>query len=260
MIKNIKQTLLLILCIIIGFVLIFNEFLAYGIIVLAIGILIYLIWDAFIKSKQNQINDLSIENEKLKEENKDLRNRKLNISQIKGILDLGLIEVNTNFTRVWNETEEIEEGKFHFLGALQVSIIAKYGIDLKELRIKIDKNNKVFVANINPQFLSFKDLDYEWKISEFKEFKEPLFSSAHWKTSDKLGTLLDKRKEELRKKVHEEVKNGPEELEWIKEPLKKQITQSLEFVLGLSPGREYVITESFDNSYLTLDQYNQEQT
>jgi hypothetical protein len=52
------------------------------------------------------------------------------------------MEVNTNFTRVWNEKIEQDKKKIRFLGALQVSIVAKYGLDLKDLQVKFNEEKK----------------------------------------------------------------------------------------------------------------------
>lgn len=78
----------------------------------------------------------------LKSEHTELRNRKLNIFEIKSVVDLSLMEVNTNFTRVWNEKIEQDKKKIRFLGALQVSIVAKYGLDLKDLQVKFNEEKK----------------------------------------------------------------------------------------------------------------------
>ncbi len=60
-----------------------------------------------------------------------------------------------------------------------MKIIAKYGIDIHELRIRYDRDrNEVQVANVKPKFLSFNDFDYEWKIAEVMEYKISL--GGYW--------------------------------------------------------------------------------
>ncbi len=260
--KYLKIYLSLITIIVIGVLLILNEYILYGIILCGIAFLFFALWRIFFKKKEEEILKLTSrleeslqQNDSLQKENNELRNRKLNIAKIKNILDLGLMEIDTNFTRTWNEKRKLGKKTLHFFGALQVKINAKYGINLKELRIKFDKdNNDVTVANIIPKFLSFQELDYDWKIAEIMEYKKPLFDSNHWGKSDKLEVICGQLKEDYQKKTHQEVKNGPEELNWIIDPLKKRIENTLELIIG-SPERNIIIVDSFDDTFQTLDEF-----
>lgn len=262
MFRNIKLYLALGAIIAISLVLILNKFLAYGLIVFGVGALAFGAYTLLIKQKDDEISQLRSELKKsdkasasLKEENTELRNRKLNISEIKSIVDLGLMEVNTNFTRVWNEKLDHENKKVWFLGALQVSIVAKYGLDMKDLRVKFnEEKNELTVANINPKFLSFSDLNYDWKISEVMEYSVPLMGEKHWSTTKDLDELESQMKENYRKRINEEVKNGPVEMEWVINPLRKQVAGALELMLGAN-GRKIKIVEKFDESFKALKEY-----
>jgi len=261
--NNLKIYLTLIAIILVSILLIMNELLVYGLLLAGLALFIFLLWRIFIKNKEDKISALTSklnETEKLKEalqaENDELRHRKLNIAEIKNILDLGLIEIDTNFTRTWNEKFDHGNKSVHFIGALQVNIIAKYGIDLKELKIKYDKENNILtVANINPKFLSFNDLDCQWTIAEIMEYKQPWIRANHWRKSDELQELGGQIKENLRLRTHQEVKNGPDELDWVIDPLKKQIVSTLELLLG-APGRRIVIVDNFDDTFKALDDYH----
>ena len=145
----------------------------------------------------------------MKSENVELRNRKLNISEIKSVVDLGLMEVNTNFTRVWNEKSDHENKHIRFLGALQVSIVAKYGLDMKDLRVKFDpEKNELTVANIQPKFLSFSDLNFDWKIAEVLEYDVPLLGEKHWQTTKDLEALNGEFKENSSQTYQRRSKKG----------------------------------------------------
>jgi hypothetical protein len=261
--KNLRIYLILGLLILIGIILISNRFVVYGLIVFGITALIYALWELIIKSKDEQISGLAVQLGKtnilisnLQAENNELRSRRLNIAEIKNILDLGLLQVNTSFTRTWNDKIEENNRTLHFIGALQVKIVARYGIDLKELRIRYNKGrNEVEVANINPKFLSFNDFDYDWKIAEIMEYKIPWFGSGQWRKSADLEGLVGRLKEELRVKTHQEVKRGPEELEWVLDPMKKQITGTIEILMG-SPYRSVKIVDSFDDTFDILEEFN----
>jgi hypothetical protein len=259
MFHNLKMYLIMAAIIAVALVLILNKFLAYGLIVFGVGSAAVAAYHLLIKQKDEQIHSLKTQlkdsdraTTSLKSENTELRNRKLNISEIKSVVDLGLMEVNTNFTRVWNEKSEYEKKQVRFIGALQVSIVAKYGLDLKDLRVKFnEEKNELTVANISPKFLSFSELNYDWKVAEVLEYTVPLIGEKHWQTTKDMEALNSEMKETYRKRINEEVKNGPVEMEWVLTPLKKQVAGALELMLGAT-GRKIKIVEKFDDSFKTL--------
>ncbi len=261
LLKNSRMYLILFAIVLIGIVLISNEAIVYGLIFIGIAGIAGTLWELVIRTKEEKIGELQEQLKTntslisaLQEENNELRTRRLNIAEVKDILDLGLLQVNTNFTRTWNDKFEQGNKSLHFIGALQVKIIARYGIDLKELRLKYNREkNEVLVANVNPRFLSFNDFDYEWKIAEVMEYKKPWIGSGQWRVSAELEGLVGQIKEDLRIKTHQEVKNGPEELEWVLDPLRKQIASTIQLLLG-SPYRAVRVTDTWDESYATLDE------
>jgi hypothetical protein len=262
MLHRFKTHLILAAVVVIALVLVMNKFLVYGLVVFAVGTAAVGAYHLFMKQKDDEIHNLKMQLQdvdktanSLKSENTELRNRKLNISEIKSVVDLGLMEVNTNFTRVWNEKSEHENKHIRFLGALQVSIVAKYGLDMKDLRVKFNpEKNELTVANILPKFLSFSDLNYDWKIAEVLEYSVPLIGEKHWETTKDLEALNGEMKENYRKRINEEVKNGPVEMEWMMLPLKKQVAGALELMLG-AQGRKIKIVEKFDETFKELKEY-----
>ena len=265
MFRKIKMYLIIAVILAATVLLILNKFLVYGLIVFGVGMAAISLYHVFIKQKDDEIYKLRSqlkETDKtatsLKSENTELRNRKLNISEIKSAVDLGLMEVNANFTRVWNEKMDQDNKKLRFIGALQVSIVAKYGLDMKDLRVKFDPDkNEVTVANIKPKFLSFSDLNYDWKVAEVLEYTVPLIGEKYWQTSKDLEAMNSDMKENYRKHINEEVKNGPVEMEWVLTPLKKQVAGVLEMLLG-AQGRKIKIVEKFDDSFKMLSDFKHE--
>jgi len=217
----------------------FNEFLAYSAIFIGAMAVFYGLYSAFLKTKNAEIDALkeSLEREeqaleKVKNENHELRSRKFNLSSVKQILDVGLFELDTNFTRTWNEEIVTDDGKtVQFIGALKVEIIAKYGVDLQELRIR-QTDDGIELANLNLKSLSFSDLNYKWVIAEVLEHKTPYLGSSHRRTTNVLDLEANKIKERLQQKTHEEVKNGPEELDALSNVLKAHMLHSIATVLG----------------------------
>src|SRR5687768_8107239 len=121
MFRNLKMYLALGAILAVALVLILNKFLAYGLIVFGVGAAAFAAYTLLLKQNDDQIHQLKTQlkqsdkaTSSLKEENTELRNRKLNISEIKSVVDLGLMEVNTNFTRCWNEKMEHENKKVWF--------------------------------------------------------------------------------------------------------------------------------------------------
>ncbi len=262
MFRKLKMYLILAIIIAATILLILNKFLVYGLIVFGVGMAAVTLYHIFIKQKDDELFKLRAQlkesnnaSASLKSENTELRNRKLNISEIKSAVDLGLMEVNANFTRVWNEKSEYEKKQIRFIGALQVSIVAKYGLDMKDLRVKFDPDkNEVTVANIKPKFLSFSDLNYDWKVAEVLLYTVPLIGDKYWQTTKELEALNSDMKENYRKRINEEVKNGPVEMEWVLTPLKKQVAGALEMILG-AQGRKIKIVEKFDDTFKELSEF-----
>jgi hypothetical protein len=238
--KKLRNTLLLMAGVAIVLAIVFNEFLVYSAIFVGAMVVFYALYTAFIRSKDEEIEQLKAklnsddaQLSQVKSENEELRQRKFNLTAIRQILDVGLFEVDTNFTRTWNEEVVTEEGKMvQFIGALRVDVIAKYGVDLTALRIKYD-GDKVLIGNMHLKSLSFTDLNYNWVIAEVLEHKKPYLGGTHRRTNPLLEVEANRIKERLQKRTHEEVKQGPEELNAMVNLLKRHLTHSVAALLGV---------------------------
>src|SRR5690554_3789844 len=261
--KNLRNILIVMAAIAILLAILFNEFLTYSAIFVGVMIVFYALYSAFIHTKDAEIESLrekllqeDAQLSKVRRENEELRNRKFNLSAIRQILDVGLFEVDTNFTRTWNEEQISDEGKtIQFIGALKVDLIAKYGVDLNELRIQYN-DDEVRIANMNLKSLSFTDLNYEWIIAEVLEHKKPYLGGSHKRTNSLLQLEANKIMTRLQKRVHEEVKQGPDELNAVIEILKKQLTQSVAAFLGIQSRKVRFVDES-DDSFKKLEGISQ---
>ncbi|MCK5782169.1 MAG: hypothetical protein KAH10_06235 [Flavobacteriales bacterium] len=261
MLKNIKINLFLLAIIIVAILFLVNDFVVYAVVSLVFAMIVYILWSIFLRNKDSEIRILKKRAERsekdisyLKSENEELRTRRLNITDIDHIVELSLIELNTSFTRTYQEEIDIDFDKFKFIGALKVQIKAKYGIDLKQMRLFFPENENVIkVANVTPKFLSFSSRRFKWEIAEMFEFKEAVFGTDYWKISTSANSISAEIMETKRQQLEEEVENSPEELQWIMDPLKKQIVSALEMILETS-GRRVEIVENFDDKYYTLEQ------
>jgi hypothetical protein len=263
--KSLRFYLIAALLVVAGLILLFNKTIAAGLIILGSGFLLFLLWELYLKEKEKQIEVLNKEIRRIQSENKILRddvaelsNRKLNISEINSILDLGLIEVDTNFKRTVNR--ELQEGdkNIQFIGVLHVDFVAKYGVDFRKLLFKVDEEGKeICIANADPQFLSFSKRNCIWEIAEILEYNKPFFGSEHWKTNPRLDKLANQIKEEIRVKTERETENGPSELNWIINPLRNHVEKAIALIIGIK-GYGVRFTELDSDHYKPLSEFNKD--
>ncbi len=203
--------------------------------------------------------DLVKLNEKLASENLYLRERHLQVTQIKSILEMNLFEIDTSFRRTVNKTETYNDREIRHLGCLNVSLKAKYGIDMKELRFRYNPSaDELIVANVNPRFLSFGDRKLEWEFFETLEYRRQLpVTTRRWMTSDDLSERTAELKEEIRLHTEESVRRGPEELEWISGPIRENVENTIR-VLFKGVCTNICFAEKHDNSFVPLDELKPE--
>lgn len=207
-----------------------------------------------IKSLDEKNNELLLLNKKLAEENSFLKERHFHITQIKSILELNLFEIDARFTRSINNQEKVKNKDVKYFGSLSISIKAKYGIDCKELRFKYDKENDIlFVANINPKFLSFGNRKLEWDFFEIYEFRgQNILAEKQWMTSASLYKYADTLKEQYRVETERALEKGPEEFVWIYKPIRQNVESVIKVLFkGLCNNIE--IIDEADDSFIQLE-------
>jgi len=127
----------------VGLILLFNEIFTLGLLIVGIATIVFILWEFLLKEKARQIEMLNEklirsdeENKRLRGEVEDYSKRKLNISEVNSILELGLFEVTTNFKRTVNKSLEINSKNVQFIGVIDVDFIAKYGVDFRSTGIQ----------------------------------------------------------------------------------------------------------------------------
>jgi len=234
-------------------------FIAAGLIILGIQQLILLNvkvskFEDNISGLQEKNQGLAKMNEKLMEENAFLKERHFQITQIKSILEMNLFEIDTRFKRTVNRTEMLNDREIRHIGSLGVSLKAKYGIDLKELRFKyMPESDELIVANINPRFLSFGNRKLEWEFFETLEYRRQLpLTTKRWMTSDDLAEKADRLKEEIRLETEHSLESGPEEFSWIMEPIRENVENTIRIMFrGICSNIR--IAELADKSFVPLE-------
>jgi len=269
MIKKNKHYLIFALIIILAIFLLSNKLILWGLIVFTGGLIflgIQQLINLNVKVSQFQSsmdaldeknNDLLEQNIKLKEENRFLKDRHFQITQIRSILELNLFEIDTKFNRSVSKQEKINDREIKYFGSLNVSLTAKYGIDCKELRFKYDAVNDILsVGNINPKFLSFGNRKLEWDYFEIFEYKNILpLTVKRWMASDDLSKYAAKIKEEYRLNTENSLQKGPEEFAWIHTPVKNNV-ESLVKILFSGLCRNINIVADTDDSFVQIDNLN----
>ncbi len=231
--KRYKKELLLVLVILIGISALLSRLNQFGlsVIVGAVGMYLY---TKYKQSNPSELKQLKQTLQNQQNEIEELKKRKLNVIGLKNILEVGLMEIDTNFTRTWNEKFMEDDKDLHFIGALQIHLVAKYGVNLKDLKVQIDHPNKViYISNLTPKFLSFAEINHDWKIAEMMEHKKrPWIISNYWKKSDRYQELLNQKMEDKRKDLYHEIKQGPEEIQWLIKPLYQQVENTMRVLLN----------------------------
>lgn len=239
--SGLKRYLLVAAILLVAVILLANKVLIWGAAFLAAGLIILGIQQLIqlnVKVSKFEDNITGLEeknqglakmNEKLMEENAFLKERHFQITQIKSILEMNLFEIDTRFKRTVNRTEMLNDREIRHMGSLGVSLKAKYGIDLKELRFKyLPENEELIVANINPRFLSFGNRKLEWEFFETLEYRRQLpLTGKRWMTSDDLAERADRLKEEIRLETEHSLESGPEEFAWIMGPIRENVENTI---------------------------------
>ncbi|MDX9728976.1 MAG: hypothetical protein RBT50_06905 [Bacteroidales bacterium] len=263
---GIKRYLLVAAILLVAVILLANKLLVWGAAFLAAGLIILGIqqlillnvkvskFEDNISGLEEKNQSLAKMNEKLMEENIFLKDRHLQITQIKSILEMNLFEIDTRFKRTINRTEMLNDREIRHMGSLGVSLKAKYGIDLKELRFKyLPESDELIVANINPRFLSFGNRKLEWEFFETLEYRRQLpLTGKRWMTSDDLAEKSEKLKEEIRLQTEHSLESGPEEFAWIMEPIRENVGNTIRIMFkGICSNIR--IAELADSSFVPLE-------
>ena len=208
---------------------------------IVIGILIYKS-GGFENTDRKKIDNLKEELEKTKkiEEEKNrlseevdrLKGQKISITQLEDIFKVSMFKIDTTITDL-KRTETGEDTEF--LSVIRQELKLNYGIDFKELKV-IQTPDSVEIYNLKPTFTGFDEHpDYYTLHAELREKKSNILLSnndSHLKINGKTvdSILIDSEKQnnhtyflkEHEKELKGRIKEGPEELKWLEEPIKQK--------------------------------------
>ncbi len=208
---------------------------------IVIGILIYKS-GGFENTDRKKIDNLKEELEKTKkiEEEKNrlseevdrLKGQKISITQLEDIFKVSMFKIDTTITDL-KRTETGEDTEF--LSVIRQELKLNYGIDFKELKV-IQTPDSVEIYNLKPTFTGFDEHpDYYTLHAELREKKSNILLSnndSHLKINGKTvdSILIDSKTpynhtyflKEHEKELKGRIKEGPEELKWLEEPIKQK--------------------------------------
>jgi hypothetical protein len=206
--------------------------------------------------KIDQVGRISEENEQLRrkqalleKEIRSVRDGRVKVLNIRPILELGLIEANCQIHKCFDEyygenneplsliqdesTGLVNEGamrsletvKKRFMGTLRVEFVARYGMDMRKMRVKVDDELQVVeVQGVEPKYLGCKGFPKtQWMYSI------PLRKNwlGDWVSDGEAKAIEGPSKDRWRALTEKSLQSGPEELDWLKQPLHNTVRSFL---------------------------------
>lgn len=187
--------------------------------------------------KARESQDLANEKDELAKELEWERSKRVKVLNIEPILEMGILEAECEVTKFFDryfdkDDKEVGESVLEqkgpgprklvkrFLGALTAKFKAMYGIDIQKVQVKCDHQAETFhVANAEPSFRGvrgYPQTGWEGSVGLHRSWGSWVIDEA----SEKLESAC---REKYREAVEKSLKNGPEQLEWVKGPLRNTI-------------------------------------
>ena len=235
----------------------------YGLILLGIVAVAFLVWKAFIKGSQEELarsEKLSGELEQqvadLRRELDELSHSPLHVTALTPVLHLSVLNIDTSFTRTY-ERKDDERG-LTFKGALRADICAEYGIRLEDVNFRYDApSDTLWLANFHPGLLSFSKKQLQWDLAVALRNRSVLgipLPPVDDKTAD---DFTKEMKEHIREEVEKEIdQRRIAEFEWLAPIVSRQVTDALRASLGHPGAKVAVLEQSVDGAgFLPLEEF-----
>lgn len=237
--------------------------LKYGLILLSMLMLAFLIWKAFIKNGREDLKRSEKKGEELQAQVAELqgtirelsrelaeKNRsRMNVVDLNPILHIAVLNINTSFTRTYVR----EENEMNFNGALRADICAEYGIRLEDVRFRYDEmNNTLNVANFAPGLISFSKKQLTWDIARSYRTRH-IFGLELSAVSDASTDAYTKAMcEQLRTELEREIdERKVAEFDWLSPMISQQVVDFLRILVGRE-SLNVAISETCDESFVDL--------
>ena len=239
----------------------------YGLILLGVLALAFLIWKAFIQNGQKELRASEEQSEQLQQQVDELKHRleemshsRLNVTGISPILHLSVLQLDTSFTRSY--IREDKEHKLTFNGALRTDICAEYGVRLEDVRFKYDDATQtLYLAHFQPGLLSFSKKQMTWDIANSVRERDFFGWIELPPVDDEEAQSFTKRmKEEIRAEVEKEIDERKiAEFEWLSPLITRQVTDVLKLALNKPDAQVSVLEEGqSDENFIDFGNFYQQ--
>lgn len=178
--------------------------------------------------------------------------------EVSKFFDIYLDENGNEIIEAESEEEQEEELKieeiqkdYRFLGGLIAKFRARYGIELQKVYVKRDDESQtLFISGAKPSFLGtrgYPQMMWEGSVC----LKSGLFFSE-WVT-DKNSLKFERDcREKYSRDLQKSLKNGPEQLDWVKEPLQRNINRLFKII---AQGYKMVSVEKPTKDFVSISKY-----
>ncbi len=233
----------------------------YGLILLGIVAVAFLVWKAFIQNSQKELERSEKRTAELEALMADLRRQldelahsPLHVTSLTPVLHLSVLNIDTSFTRTY-ERQDKERG-LTFKGALRADICAEYGIRLEEVRFRYDsESDTLWLADFRPGLLSFSKKQLQWDLAVALRNRSVLGFQLP-PVDDKAAEEFTKdMKEHIREEVEKEIdQRRIAEFEWLAPIVSRQVTDALRVSLGHPGAKVNVLEQPVESpAFLPLD-------
>ncbi len=148
-----------------------------------------------LEKRSSEIAQLRDEVEVLRQERDHLQGQRIDINAVHSVLKVGLAEADMSITdaktswlddldsRTWVERQVgVSPTRSRYVGVLQRSFKATYGVDLMKLRVREEKD-ALHIAGIVPESIGFKNSRTKWLLRQIQTFplkKTSSMPSSEW--------------------------------------------------------------------------------
>jgi hypothetical protein len=213
----------------------------------------------------------------LKQQLEEAGKRKLQLLNVQPILELGILEADCQISRCFDlcidkngrlideKTEEKPKGlsaimvalfgqeRRRFIGTLTVNFTARYGVDMQSLRIqRNDRSKTISVEGGQPTYLGSKGFPrtvWEGCVA----LREQTIDET-WIADDEAVKIESPCKDICRNWMEEDLKNGPESLEWLKSPLQNTVKHLLQMMIA-PEGYSVEFVNKIEGEYIAFFDY-----
>lgn len=248
----------------------FETTLKYGLVLLAVILLSYLIWRAFVKTGQEELKRSEEREAGLMDEIASLKKTvfsldrqlaekeqsRLNVIGLSPILHVAVLNIDSSFVRPYIR----EEGGLRFEGALRADICAEYGIKLEEVRFKYDRDTgELSLKNFHPGMISYSKKQLTWEIAHSSRTVSLLGHELPSFTDGSAEAFTKRMCDSLRTDLEREIDERQiEEFAWLSPMLTEQVTDMFRLLLNRPDARVTIADDMDDDgSYIDFNAFRQ---